>query len=105
MPRQRDFMELIRQQASMSKQIVSQKDKEYGYYAGATFDDARKMAMIDLMLNMGIFPSKFIPILKFYRAYLNQRRKAFFASVGASEISVLGFILGLEDESIHAGKL
>lgn len=102
MPRKPDIMESIRQKASMSKQIVSLKDKEYAYYSGANFETASTMAKIDVFLKYGLLPQKVVPIIKLFRAYLDQQRKAFFASVGCTEISKLGFMLGLEDDTISA---
>ena len=89
-----DLIELIRRKSSMSADIVSKKDPEYGWYAGASFDTASKMAMIDTMLKNKLISPKLIVIVKLYRAYLDQQRKAFFSSVGSTEITKLGFILG-----------
>lgn len=102
MPKRYDLMERIRQQASMSKQIVSTKDPEYAWYSGASFEIADTMASIDTFLKHGLIPKPFIPIVKLYRAYLDQCRKAFFASIGSTEITKLGFLLGLEDDTIRA---
>ena len=97
-PRRYETLESIRQRSSMSQKL-SRKDKEYGKYSGAHMEMARKMALIDVLHNYG-FNS---PIIKFYRAFLNQQRKAFFAAT-CSEISKLGFMLGLPYESIKVGK-
>ena len=104
MPKRYEGLEIMRKKASMSQQIVSQKDKEYAWYAGASLDDADKMAKIDTMLKHGLIPKDFIPFVKLYRSFLNQRRKAFFASVGCTEISKLGFLLGLKSVRIKASK-
>jgi len=104
MPHKPELMESIRQKASMSKQIVSLKDKEYAYYSGGSFQGASRMATIDTFLKVELLPRSTIPLVKLYRAYLNQQRKAFFATLGSTEISKLGFILGLEDDSIRATK-
>lgn len=94
--RTQDFMELVRAKASMSAKIVSDKDKEYGFYAGASLEIADKMAMIDAIKKTNLLPKSFFPILELYRMFLDQKRKAFFASVGSTEITKLGFILGKE---------
>jgi len=104
MPKNYDLFETIRQKTSMSKQIVSNKDKEYAWYSGASFEIASKMAMIDTMLKNGLIPEKFVIFVKLYRSYLDQQRKAFFASVGSDVITKLGFILGLEEDSISASS-
>ena len=88
----------------MSKQIVATKDEEYAYYAGASYEIAHKMAVIDTMLKYGLIPKEQVLLVKLYRAYLDQQRKGFFASVGSTEITKLGFILGLSDDSISATK-
>lgn len=98
------LMERIRQQASMSRRLVSRKDPEYAWYAGADFYEAIMMARLDTFLKHDLLPKSMVPILKFYRAYLDQVRKAFFASVGCTEITKLGFLLGLEDDRISATK-
>jgi len=97
-------LEIIRKKASMSQQVVSQKDEEYAWYAGASLDDADKMAKIDTMLKFGLIPEGFVPFVKLVRAYLDQRRKAFFASVGSTEITKLGFLLGLTTKKMKASK-
>jgi hypothetical protein len=94
-------MELIRAKASMSSKIVA-KDKEYGYYSGAPLEIAEKMALIDAIKKTNLVPNSFIPILDLYRIFLDQKRKAFFASAGSTEITKLGFILGKEGEMIDA---
>jgi len=99
-----ELLEQIRQKVSMSKQIVAQKDHEYAWYSGASYDIGVKMARIDFILKNALVPASFMPMLKLYRSYLDQQRKAFFASVGCTEISKLGFILGLEDDSIKATR-
>lgn len=104
MPSRYDIMERIRQQASMSKQIVTTKDHEYAWYSGASFEIASKIAKIDTFLKNGLLPKQFIVLIKFYRSYLDQQRKAFFASVGSTEITKLGFLLGLTDDRISAVK-
>lgn len=89
-----DLMELIRRKSSMSADIVSKKDPEYQWYAGANFETASKIAVVDTMLKNGLIPKDMVVFVKLYRNYLQQQRKAFFASVGCTEITKLGFILG-----------
>jgi len=95
-------LEIIRRKASMSQQ-VTRKDDEYVLYSGAYLPDAKRMAFIDFMLKHNLLPSQFVVMAKLYRAHLDQQRKAFFAST-CSEISKLGFILGLKDASRKATK-
>jgi len=89
-----DLMELIRRKSSMSADIISKRDAEYAYYAGGSFEIASKIAVIDTMLKNGLLPKEMIIFVKLYRSYLDQQRKAFFASIGSTEITKLGFILG-----------
>lgn len=100
--RKYDILENIRQKASMSKQIVTTKDHEYAFYVGGSFEVTRKMAIIDTMLKNGLISESMVLFVKLYRSYLDQQRKAFFASVGSTEITKLGFLLGLSDDSISA---
>jgi len=103
MPTKRyDLLETIRQKASMSKQIVTTKDKEYAFYVGGSYEVTKKMAIIDTMLKAELIPDTMVLLVKLYRSYLDQQRKAFFASVGSTEITKLGFLLGLSDDSISA---
>jgi hypothetical protein len=94
MPKPYELMELIRRKASMSAEIVSKKDAEYGYYSGANWNIASKMAMVDTILKNNLVTPSFQYLIKLYRSYLDQQRKAFFASVGSTEITKLGFIQG-----------
>jgi len=103
MPKRQDSLEIVRKKVSMSQQI-SRKDKQYALYAGAYLDDAETMAKIDTILEFGLIPKEFVPVVEFLRAYLDRRRKAFFASVGCSEISKLGFMLGMKVAKIKATK-
>jgi hypothetical protein len=94
MPKPYELMELIRRKASMSAEIVSKKDAEYSLYSGASWDTASKMALVDTILKNDLINPNLRFIIKLYRSYLNQQRKAFFASVGSTEITKLGFIQG-----------
>ena len=104
--RQTEIIELIRQKISMSAKIVSKVDREYGYYSGASLEIASQLAMIDTILKLGLVPERFVCLLKMMRTHLDQQRKAFFASVGASELTKLGFILGEEKSgTINASSI
>jgi len=100
MPRNYDLMESIRQKASMSAQIVATKDSEYAQYSGGSYEIGMKLANIATFLESNLLPEKLVPLIKLYRLYLQHRRKAFFATVGCTEISKLGFILGVDVESV-----
>lgn len=91
-PTRYDTMEMIRQKVTMSQEIAK-KDPEYGWYAGAEPRQASLMAKIDTCLDYGVFPESELPMIKFYRAWLGQQAKAFFASM-CGELSKLGFIRG-----------
>ena len=96
-----DLLEAIRRKASMSAQIV-EKDKDYGLYAGASFETAQSMAALDVFMDVGILPERMRPLMKLLRVFLDRERKAFFASVGCTEISKLGFILGVVEKRLSA---
>jgi hypothetical protein len=96
MPRDYDALEAIRQASTMSQQIVSKRDPEYGWYAGASWEIANKLSLIDFIIKAKLLPEAMVPIIKLYRMRLDQQRKAFFASVGSTEVTKLGFILGLQ---------
>lgn len=88
-----DLMELIRKKSSMSAEI-SKLDKDYSQYAGGSLEISSKIALIDTVLEEKILPNRVVPLLKLYRSYLIKQRKAFFASVGSTEITKLGFLQG-----------
>lgn len=98
MTRASDIAEVTRQKASMS-QRVQVKDSTYGLYAGNNPVVALEMARIDTMLDVGLVPAPLIPFVKIRRKLLNQYRKAYMASSN-SEITTLGFLLGLKSEYI-----
>lgn len=93
--------EVVRQKAGMGERLGN-KDKEYAYYSGGSFEIGRKMAMVDVMLKNGLISQKMIPLIKLYRSYLDQQRKAFFVTVGSDVITKLGVLLGLKDDRISA---
>lgn len=88
-----ELMELIRKKSSMSAEI-SKKDPDYSQYSGGSLEISSKIALIDVTLEEKIIPSALVGLVKLYRAYLVKQRKAFFASVGSTEITKLGFIQG-----------
>ena len=103
MPAKRyDLLEIIKRKASMSADIVTSKDPEYAYYSGGAFETVSKIATIDTMLKNELIPKDFIVFVKLYRSYLDQQRKAFFASVRCDVISQLGFIQGDPRTSLKA---
>jgi len=85
---------LTRQKVAMSCKIVEEKDPEYSWYAGGSFEIAHQMAVIDAILKLGLIPSRIAVMAKIYRVYLNQLRKAYFATQGSTELTKLGFIQG-----------
>lgn len=101
MPRRNDygFLEELKQKVTMSQQLA-RKDGEYGIYSGGEFEDAKHIAQIDLILKFNMIPDKFIPMLKMFRAYLLKRRKAYFSTIGSTEITKLGFLLGYDDDTV-----
>ena len=62
------------------------------------------MATIDWTLKYGLIRKPFTLFVKLRRAHLNQLRKAFFASAGCSELSKLGFLLGIKSDTIRGRK-
>lgn len=97
--RKQDILEVIRQKSSMSQQVVAHKDSEYAFYSGGSYLIASKMAMIDALIKNGLIPKGMMLFIKLYRSILNQQRKAYFAAT-ATEITKLGFLLGLKDDRI-----
>lgn len=99
--RRYDSFESVRRRAGMGERLGA-KDKEYAWYAGGSFEIASRMAMVDTMLKNGLIPDGLIPLVKLYRSYLDQQRKAFLTSVGSDIITKLGVLLGLRDDRISA---
>jgi hypothetical protein len=89
--------------ATMSQQLAK-KDSNFSEYAGATWDIAKQMAMIDVCKEERVFPESVTPYLMFYRSYLDKLRKAWFASEGSNEITKLGLLLGWTQISVRATK-
>lgn len=93
MAKNKGFLELIRKQSSMSASI-SRTDKDFGKYAGGTFEISSQLASIDTLLKHKLIPVEYIPIILFIRDYLNLQRKAWFSTGGSTEVTKLGFIQG-----------
>lgn len=102
MPKDYELIEIFKAKASISTDIVVRIDAEYAWYAGASWEIASKIAMVDTILKNGLIPENFVVFVKLYRDYLNQQRKAWFASVGSTEITKLGFIQGEPRRHISA---
>jgi len=86
---------------SWAEEIVS-KDSDYKDYAGASPEDALRLAKIDLTLFMLPKNHPFRLMLKLARLYLLQKKKAFFSSVRMTELSQLGAIKSGKPFSIEA---
>jgi len=91
--RNRDLLDEIKFKISMSAQI-SKTDKDYTEYAGASYETANRLAKLKVFIDEKLLPPSIIPMVKLYYRYLQQQRKSFFASVGSTEITKLGFIQG-----------
>jgi len=94
-----DSLELIRKKTSMSQQIAK-KDQSYGEYSGAYLDDAYTLALLKAIEDLPIIEHLQTHV-KFLKKFLQERRKAYFAST-SSEITKLGFILGYKGYEISA---
>lgn len=92
--RDSNLLEIVRRKVSMSAEIVSKIDADYAKYAGGSFEIGSKIATIDVMLENNLIPQNIRIFIKLYREYLNKQRKAFFATIGSTEITKLGFIQG-----------
>lgn len=91
--RRSDYEDFLQLQQTLA-QKVSKRDKEFSYYVGADLETGYEMAFLDVVLREKlILHKKAISILKLYRMFLNQNRKAFFG-ITISEFSQLGLILG-----------
>ena len=92
------YADIFRLQKAMSSQIVAKPENiDYARYAGASYDTALTMAKIDFALKNNILP-EFKELMELYLSYLDQKRKAEFSSIGTTEVSKLGFILGVTHE-------
>jgi hypothetical protein len=94
-------VEIFKRTATWAEQIVS-KDPDYQDYAGAPFDIGEKLALVDIALRYLIKDPQFRLIMKLYRAYLIQKRKAYFSGILANQITMLAFIKGGRTREIDA---
>jgi len=94
-------VEIFKKTATWAEQIVS-RDKDFQDYAGAPMDVGHKLAMIDTALRYLIKEPKLRILLKLYRAYLIQEKKAFFSGVLANQITMLAFLKGGRIKDINA---
>lgn len=101
--RNSDIMELIRKKSSMSAEI-SKTDPEYSEYSGGSLEISSMIAKVNFALEAKIIPDKYRPFLELYKRFLVKQRKAFFASVGSTEITKLGFIQGDPRKWIDANE-
>lgn len=101
MPRNYDLLETIKIKRSMSASI-SEVDADYSDYAGADLPTAEALAKIKFCLQEKILPEALTPLLQLGFDYLQQKRKAFFASVGSDVITKLGFIQGAPQKELDA---
>ena len=96
-----EINELIRRKTSMGSEIAS-KDKDYANYSGGDLETVLKMARIDVFLKYDLLPNEVKTIVKLQRSYLDQKRKAFFCSVGTDVFTKLAFILGDTRKVVNA---
>ena len=88
----------IRQKISLSQQVQG-KDNEYGLFAGADLKTAIQSSRLVALKKSGVLPKKYWGIVDLILLFNDLKRKAFFAST-SSEISKLGFILGMNIEEL-----
>jgi len=103
MPRRRSYydIEIFRRTATWAEQIVW-NDPVFQDYAGAPWEIGERMAIIDLFLTYLIENPQYRTLLKLLRAYLLQKKKAFFAGVIANQITMLAFLKGGKLPAIDA---
>jgi len=92
--RRYNTVDLMKERDTIANRIATSIDPEYRWYAGAPYAIARQIAVVDCMLKNKMIPKVIVPLAKLFRSYLDQQRKAYFASDGCSEITKLGFIEG-----------
>lgn len=92
-----DSFDLIRRKTLLGSQLTA-KDKEYSTYAGASAADASRMAMIDFILKENLASPELSKILRLYRSYLDQQRKAFFSTVDADILTKLAILVGYKQD-------
>ncbi len=96
-----DLLETIKIKRSMAAQIVK-KDRDYSEYAGADPETAQALVFIKFCKDQKVLPPFFNDMLNLMRALFQQKRKAFFASAGSTELTKLGFIQGEPQEYLSA---
>jgi len=96
-------LEIFRKTATWAEQIVN-KDSDFQDYAGASFDGAKKLASLDVFLRYLIPDPNISTLLKLYRVYLIQQKKAYFSSVIANQWTMLAFLRGKTKHGISAIK-
>lgn len=92
----RDYNFLISRQTTMGAQI-SKKDQDYKEYSGADYHTALMMGKINFILRTKLFQEKLTPktrlLLKEAYRYLDQKRKAYFCSIGSDIFTKLAFLV------------
>jgi len=103
MPRRRSYydIEIFRRTATWAEEIVW-KDPVFQDYAGAPWEIGDRMATIDVFLKYLIKNPQYRLLMKLLRAYLLQKKKAFFAGVIANQITMLAFLKGGKLPAIDA---
>lgn len=94
-------IEVFRRTATWAEEIVA-KDQVYQDYAGAPMDIGDSLASIDICLKYLINDENMRTLIKLYRAYLIQKKKAFFAGILANQITMLAFLKGGRIQTIDA---
>ena len=101
MPRDYVDLQIFKNRAKWSEQIV-RKDQDFQDYAGADLDTANKLAMLDVFLRCLNTDPTIAMIGQLYRTFLIQRKKAFFCSVRANEVTQLAFLKGKSHDAVSA---
>lgn len=87
-------LEIIKRTATWAEQIV-RNDPEWQDYAGTGYENGQKLALVDTALKYVFKDNPTLTgMLKLYRAYLLQQRKAYFAGVLANQITMLALLKG-----------
>lgn len=91
----------MRTTVSWAEQIAK-ADPDYRDYAGASENDGRKLAKIDVLLKILPKENPLSILLKFKRMALIQQKKAYFATANTGEVSHLGFLKDSKRRGIDA---
>jgi hypothetical protein len=94
-------IEVFRRTSTWAEQIVT-RDHDYMDYAGAPLEIGHRLAVIDIAIKYLISDKDILDLLKLYRAYLIQEKKAFFSGVLANQITMLAFLKGGKVREIDA---